>query len=97
IVVGNGRARVAINLKQGPVDQSQSFLLTSILIEMGDIEIRIRRSAQGTDQYKKREASLPTSVRSAPITYQNGNQEKKNTAEEKPNAHQTHWDYSISH
>ncbi|CAF1378858.1 unnamed protein product [Adineta steineri] len=97
IVVGNGSDRVAINLKQGPVDQSQSFLLTSILIEMGDIEIRIRRSAQGTDQYKKREASLPTSVRSAPITYQNGNQEKKNIAEEKSNAHQTHWDYSISH
>jgi carbonic anhydrase len=86
IVVGSGNDRVAINLRQTPADQTQSLLLTSIVIEMGDIEIQIRRSTKAIE-------SLPTSTKSSVLAYQNGNQEKKSTADEKP----TYWDYSISH
>jgi hypothetical protein len=53
---------------------------------MGDIEIQIRRSTKAIE-------SLPTSTKSSVLAYQNGNQEKKSTADEKP----TYWDYSISH
>ncbi len=71
--------------------------MTSILIEMGDIEIQIRRSTKTANKYNKKESISATPVKSPSITYQNGDQEKKNTAEEKPASNQTYWDYSVTH
>ncbi|CAF0810685.1 unnamed protein product [Rotaria sordida] len=96
IVVGTGNDQIAIHLKQGPTNQSQSLLLTSILIEMGDIEIQIRRSTKATDEYKK-EHILSTSSQSPSITFHNGDQEKKNKLEEKLNTNPSYWDYSVSY
>ncbi|CAF1179239.1 unnamed protein product [Rotaria sp. Silwood1] len=96
IVVGSGNDRIAIHLKQGATTQSQSLLLTSILIEMGDIEIQIRRSTKTTDEYKK-ENMLSTSGQTPSITFQNGDYEKKNKVEEKPTKNQDYWDYSLSY
>ena len=106
IVVGSGNDRVAINLKQAQTvsimsfermkcislflkNQTESLLLTSIVIEMGDIEIQIRRSTKSAE-------SLPTSLKSSALVYQNGKEEKKNTTNEKPASNQPSWDYSIS-
>jgi len=61
---------------------------------MGDIEIQIRRSTKATENYNKKEN---ISVKSSAVAHQNGNQEKKNTADEKPTTNQGYWDYSISH
>ena len=72
-------------------DQSQSLLLTSIVIEMGDVEIQIRRSAKTTESYNRKENVITTPVKSSAIAHQNGEQEKKNSADEKPV-----WDYSIA-
>ncbi|CAF2870836.1 unnamed protein product [Rotaria sp. Silwood2] len=96
IVVGTGNDRIAIHLKQGTTNQSQSLLFTSILIEMGDIEIQIRRSTKATNDYKKEHISL-TSTQSPSITFQNGDQDKKNKLDETPNINQEYWDYSVSH
>jgi hypothetical protein len=64
---------------------------------MGDIEIQIRRSTKTTDASNKKEPISSTSVKTPSITYQNSDQENKNTTEEKPNTNQKYWDYSISH
>lgn len=77
-------------------NQSQSLLLTSILIEIGDIEIQIRRSTKSKNEYKK-ENILSTSTQSPSITFHNGDQQKKPITEEKPNANPEYWDYSVTH
>ena len=108
IVVGNGDDRVAVNLKQVPnvsesfwvvlkskdiiQEQSQSLLLTSILIDMGDLEIQIRRSTKSAESYKRRD-----NAKSPSITYQYGNQEQKKILDEKPVINPPYWDYSASH
>jgi hypothetical protein len=56
---------------------------------MGDIEIQIRRSTKAAE-------NLPTSLKSSALAYQNVNEEKKNTANEKPASNKAQWDYSIS-
>ncbi|CAF3771005.1 unnamed protein product [Rotaria socialis] len=100
IVVGNGTDRIAIHLKQSATDtvqnQSQSLLVTSILIEIGDIEIQIRRSTKSKNEYRK-ENILSTSTQSPAITFHNGDQQKEPITEEKPNANPEYWDYSVIH
>ncbi|CAF1336581.1 unnamed protein product [Adineta ricciae] len=97
VVVGSGTDRVAINLGQASTDQTQSLLLTSILIEIGDIEIQIRRSVQTADTYLKKENNLSTPVRPPKITYQYGEEGKKSDKEEKVKTTQpVRWDYSVS-
>jgi hypothetical protein len=65
---------------------------------MGDVEIQIRRSTKPDDACNKKEEVLSTSVKSPPpISYQNGDQEKKTIVEEKPAANPTYWDYSATH
>jgi hypothetical protein len=65
---------------------------------MGDIEIQIRRSTKATDECNKKEITVQSPVPSPAITYQNeGDQEKKNPTEEKPNPNPSHWDYSVTH
>jgi hypothetical protein len=64
---------------------------------MGDIEIQIRRSTKSTEAYEKKESISSTPVKISSVTYQNDDQIKKNTIEEKPNTNQTYWDYSVSH
>ncbi|UJR31914.1 hypothetical protein I4U23_019388 [Adineta vaga] len=98
IVVGSGNDRVAINLKQAPINQPQSLLLTSILIEMGDLEIQIRRSTQAIEQYKKKENPLSSPARSPKVTYRYGEQDKNPIIEDKPSTIQPmKWDYSVTH
>ena len=73
------------------------MLLTSVLIEMGDIEIHIRRSTRGKDEYTSKETMPLAPARRSSAIRQNGYEEKSKTPEEKPNPHPTHWDYSASH
>jgi len=59
---------------------------------MGDIEIQIRRSTKSTEANEKKESVSSTPIKTSSITYQNSDQGKKTTTEEKPNTNQTHWD-----
>lgn len=71
--------------------------MTSILIEIGDIEIQIRRSTKSTQEYEK-ETSITTIKHPSAITYQNGVPEKQNISnDEKPTANLNYWDYSLTH
>ncbi|CAF4593137.1 unnamed protein product, partial [Rotaria sp. Silwood2] len=85
IVIGSGDDRIAINLKQLTTpDQTESTAFSSILVEMGGIEIEIRR------------AKKKTPVRSASVTYRQNNHNKKTKAEEKLKLSQPpYWDYSM--
>ncbi|CAF1273650.1 unnamed protein product [Adineta steineri] len=85
IIVGAGNNRIAINLKPLRTDQTQSMMFPSVLIDMGDIEIEIRRT------------NKPTPVRSKSVAsrmYEHGKQKK---IEEKPKTSQSYWDYSTLH
>ncbi|CAF1243219.1 unnamed protein product [Rotaria sordida] len=82
IVIGSGDNRIAINLKQLKPDQTESVEFSSILIKIDGFEIEIRRPEK------------PTHVRSASVTYQQDNHQKKTKAEEKLKISQSYWDYS---
>ncbi|CAF1528532.1 unnamed protein product, partial [Rotaria sordida] len=63
-------------------DQTESVEFSSILIKIDGFEIEIRRPEK------------PTHVRSASVTYQQDNHQKKTKAEEKLKISQSYWDYS---
>ncbi|CAF0909723.1 unnamed protein product [Adineta ricciae] len=82
VVIGRGNDRVAINFKSNQLGQVQTGLLSSILIELGDIEIEIRRSKK----------ALETRSKSLNHRLNELGKSKKNGEKSKPS--QAHWDYS---
>ncbi|CAF1629380.1 unnamed protein product [Rotaria magnacalcarata] len=85
LFVSFGDDQITISLKQLKPDHKESSFFASILIEMGDFEIEVRRSQK------------KTSRRSTSVTHRLNNHNRQTKAEEKCKIPPLPWDYSILH